>query len=147
MNLIDQLHKLRDLLKANLTPSLRMPGATQPKPPKMPSVAPKTKKNPIKVAEQVTGKQAKPYAMQQATQQVKANTNQMALALKSEGNSHQYHIHVDGHRVTHEPVTLEHVNQKYGGVKALEATGHRLVPVHQERLHQHQNGQWSLRRG
>lgn len=42
-----------------------------------------------------------------------------------------YHIHIGGERVTDKPVTLTQVNNMYGGVKRLEASGHVLVP-HEE---------------
>ncbi len=41
----------------------------------------------------------------------------------------KYHIHTDGARITTEPVDLNFVQKKYGGVKALEAAGHKLVPA------------------
>jgi hypothetical protein len=40
-----------------------------------------------------------------------------------------YHIHIDGQQITDTPVSLTHVNNKYGGVKKLEASGHKLVPA------------------
>lgn len=39
-----------------------------------------------------------------------------------------YHIHKDGERVTHEPISLRQINNKFGGVKRLESSGHQLVP-------------------
>lgn len=144
-SLVKKLEVLKDLIKISLMPSLRSPGLALPKPPKMPSTAPKGKKNPIKVAEQVPHHDAKQFAMQQAHQQVKANSNPMAYTAKSEGIS-LFHIMRDGQRITPEPVTLDHIHQNHGGVKDLEDSGHQIVPVVQEELHKHPNGQWSLRR-
>jgi hypothetical protein len=144
----DKLQKLIEavaLIKANLMPSLRMPSNRPPKLNTKNTLAAKNKKNPIDVAQQVKSPEAKNYAMRQAASQVRANNNQFSFG-KSEGESHKYHIVVNGYRVTTDPVTIEHVNEKYGGVKALEATGHLLVPAKEQRLKQHpKTGQWSLK--
>lgn len=141
---IKKLNEIKDLLKANLMPSLRMPSLEPPKPPKAPSLAPKSKKNPIKVAEQIKAPQAKDFAMEQAGQQVKASNNSLAFTTKSEGESYHYHIVQDGYRITDKPVSLEEINVKHGGVKRLESAGFRLVPTTKEKLKLNKNGQWSL---
>lgn len=141
---VKKLNEIKDLLKANLMPSLRMPSIEPPKPPKAPSLAPKSKKNPIKVAEQVKAPQAKDFAMEQASQQVKASTNPLAFTTKSEGESYNYHIVQNGYRITDKPISLEEVNVKHGGVKRLESAGFRLVPTVKEKLKLSKNGQWSL---
>jgi hypothetical protein len=143
-SLIKKLNQINDLLKAGLMPSLRMPSLEPPKPPKMPSLAPKSKKNPIKVAQQIQTPDAKDFAMGQAAMQVKAKSNPLAYTAKSEGESHHYHIVQDGHRITDRPVSMEEVNTKHGGVKRLENAGFRLVPVVKEKLHLEKNGQWSI---
>lgn len=141
---MESLIKKLKLIKANLMPSLRSPGIAPPKPPKMPSAAPKSKKNPIKVAEQVSDKNAKAYAMRQAIQQVKSNTT-MAPTLKSEGVSY-FHVVKDERRISDAPLTMDEVHQNYGGVEDQERNGIKIVPIVNEYLHQHSNGQWSLRR-
>lgn len=141
---IKKLNDIKDLLKASLMPSLRMPSIEPPKPPKAPSLAAKSKKNPIKVAQQVKTPDAKDFAMGQATQQVKATTNPFAFTTKSEGESYHYHIVQDGHRITDKPVSMEEINVKHGGVKRLESAGFRLVPVVKEKLKLEKNGQWSI---
>jgi len=145
--LTKKLEEISSLLKVAIMPSLRVPGPVAPSAPKIPSLAPKTKKNPIKVAEQIKNKTEKSFAMNAAQKQVNATKNMMALSMnKSEGNSHLYHIIKDGHRMTSEPVSIEHVNVNYGGVKRLEASGHYLVPVKQEELsYDRRTSQWSLR--
>jgi hypothetical protein len=143
-SLIKKLNQINDLLKAGLMPSLRMPSLEPPKPPKMPSLAPKSKKSPIKIAQQVQTPDAKDFAMGQAAMQVKAKNNTFAYTAKSEGESYNYHIVQDGHRITDRPVSMEEVNTKHGGVKRLESTGFRLVPVVKEKLHLEKNGQWSI---
>lgn len=40
-----------------------------------------------------------------------------------------YHIYIDGHRITDEPVTLELINKIYGGMKKLEQKGFRALKV------------------
>lgn len=140
---INKLNKFKDLIKA-LTPSLRMPSIEPPKLPKMPSLAPKSKKNPIKVAQQVKTPEAKDFAMEQAATQVKANRNPLAFTTKSEGESYYYHIIQDGQRVTDTPLTIEDINNKHGGVKRLENAGFRIVPVVKEKLEFKKNGQWSI---
>lgn len=141
---IKKMNQIKELLKANLMPSLRMPSIEPPKPPKAPSMAPKSKKNPIKVAEQIKAPQAKDFAMGQATQQVKANTNPLAFTAKSEGESYHYHILQDGYRITDRPLSLQEINSQHGGVKRLESAGFRLVPTVKEKLKLEKNGQWSI---
>jgi hypothetical protein len=41
---------------------------------------------------------------------------------------------------------MDEVHQNYGGVEDQERNGIKIVPVVNEYLHQHSNGQWSLRR-
>lgn len=141
---VKKLNDIKDLLKANLMPSLRMPSIEPPKPPKAPSLAPKSKKNPIKVAQQVKTPDAKDFAMGQAALQVKASTNPLAFATKSEGESHHYHIVQNGYRITDKPVSMEEINVKHGGVKRLEGAGFHLVPVVKEKLKLEKNGQWLI---
>jgi hypothetical protein len=141
---VKKLNEIKDLLKAGLMPSLRMPSIEPPKPPKAPSLAPKSKKNPVKVAQQVQAPQAKDFAMGQAVMQVKANTNPLAFATKSEGESYHYHILQNGQRITDTPVSMQEINIKHGGVKRLENAGFRLVPVVKEKLKLEKNGQWSI---
>lgn len=143
-SLVKKLNEIKDLLKAGLMPSLRMPSLEPPKPPKLPSLAPKSKKNPIKVAQQVKTPDAKDFAMGQATQQVKASSNPLAYTAKSEGESYHYHILQEGQRITDKPVSMEEVNTRHGGVKRLESAGFRLVPVVKEKLKLEKNGQWTL---
>jgi hypothetical protein len=142
-----KLKRLSYLLKAALMPSLRPPGPVAPKPPKMPSMAPKSKKNPIKVAEQIKDKNTKKNAMINAVGQVKANTNSMAFSMnKSEGESYKYHIIKDNNRITTEPISMEDINVKHGGVEKLEQSGHRVVPVKQEQLvFDRSTGQWKIK--
>lgn len=142
--LIKKLAQLSDLLKASLMPSLRMPSLDPPKPPKMPSMAPKSKKNPVKVAQQVKTPNAKDFAMRQATSQVQASSNPLAYAAKSEGESYHYHITEKGQRITDKPMSLSEINAKHGGVQRLESAGFRLVPVKKEKLTLSKNGQWTL---
>lgn len=143
-SLIKKLNEISSLLKASLMPSLRMPSIEQPKLPKMPSLAPKSKKNPVKVAQQIQTPDAKDFAMGQATMQVKANRNALAYTAKSEGESYNYHILQEGQRITDKPISMEEVNTKHGGVKRLENAGFRLVPVVKEKLKLEKNGQWSI---
>jgi hypothetical protein len=143
-SLIKKLNEINDLLKASLMPSLRMPSLEPPKPPKIPSMAPKSKKSPLKIAQQVKTPDAKDFAMGQATAQIKANTNPLAYTAKSEGESYHYHIVQNGQRITDKPLSISEVNTKHGGVKRLENAGFRLVPVVKEKLKLEKNGQWSL---
>lgn len=146
-DLFEKLEQISELIKAKLSPNLRMPGLAAPKPPKAPSLAPPSRKNPVKVAQQVQDPSIKQHAMGQATAQVKANRNPFAFSvLKSEGNSHHFHIVKDGTRITNEPMTIEDINRKHGGVQELESSGHSLVPVQWHELHQDRHtGQWSLK--
>lgn len=143
-NIHEKLTHIIDLIKANLMPSLRMPSLEPPKPPKAPSLAPKSKKNPVKVAQQVQAPSAKDFAMRQATQQVQSNTNPLAYTAKSEGDSYHYHITENGYRITDKPLSIADINAKHGGVKNLEDAGFRLVQVSKEKLKLNKNGQWSI---
>jgi hypothetical protein len=146
--LATKIKELSDLLKASLMPSLRVPSMAPPKMPKMPSMAPPSTKNPVKVAQQVKDPNAKNFAMKQATSQVKAAKNPMAFSVnKSEGNSYNYHVvGANGQRKTSEPMSMEDVNRKYGGVKELESSGCYLVPVkHEELAYDRSTSQWQLR--
>jgi hypothetical protein len=155
---------------------------------KLPSVAPKSTKNPIKQAEQLKNKDIKDMEMRQVREKLSINkaTGQWKLdeepfgkpfasqaqrrwmhsaasrgevpkdmpkkweehtpdkklpehvgkadqpsAVKSppKDNLLRYHIHDQGIRVTSEPLTLDEINRKHGGVKKLEGAGYRLHQV------------------
>jgi len=60
-------------------------------------------------------------------------TNGAALSKDMNSNNNSsgdglYHIHTDGMRVTSKPLSLKQINETHGGVKRLEANGHRVVP-------------------
>ena len=41
-----------------------------------------------------------------------------------------YHIHVDGHRITSKPLSIEDIDRAHGGIKRLESSpGVRLIPL------------------
>lgn len=40
-----------------------------------------------------------------------------------------YHIAIDGHIITHEPISLEVLIQLYGNTQLLEKQGFKLIPV------------------
>lgn len=40
-----------------------------------------------------------------------------------------YHILVNGHRITDEPMTLDQIRLTYGSIRDLEMSGHMLWPV------------------
>ena len=141
MNKLDELEEELKLIKVNLMPNLRMPGLAIPKP-KTPSLAPKSKKNPIKVAEQIKSPEAKQFAMRNAISQVKANTNQ--LAFKSENPPQKFHVIIDNKIANHEPLTKEQIESKYK--TELDSGFAKLVPVVQERLKVSSNGQWELQK-
>jgi len=141
MKKLEEIEKELNLLKATLTPGLRMPGLSVPKP-KIPSLAPKIKKNPIKVAEQIKSPEAKQFAMRNAISQVKATTNQ--LAFKSENPPQKFHVIIDGKAVHHEPLTQDEIESKYKS--EVESGKAQLVPVIQEKLKIASNGQWQIQK-
>jgi hypothetical protein len=141
MNKLDEIEKELKLLKANLMPSLRMPGLSIPKP-KMPSLGAKNKKNPIKIAQQIKSPEAKMFAMRNAVSQVKSQTNQ--LAFKTEESPQKFHVVVDNKAIHHEPLTRDQIDSKYK--VEIESGRAQLVPVVQERLKLSSNGQWEIQK-
>lgn len=67
-------------------------------------------------------------------QKIESNINKINELVKALKASTSYHIHKDGYRVTDKPVTLDHVDRVYGGVKKLESSGHKLVPAKEEKV-------------
>lgn len=137
-SLAKKLEQINSLLKAlgllsNVAPSLRVPspGAIKPK---MPSVAPKNLKNPMKQAQQIKDPNAKVFAVQQAQSQNKAQHNQFAF--KSE-DPKTFYAFRDGKRLNSEPMTEESIHTHFG--KDID-----LTPVKVERLILDNNGQWKL---
>lgn len=39
-----------------------------------------------------------------------------------------YHIHTDGARITHKPLSLKEISKVYGDIKTLESQGHKIIP-------------------
>jgi hypothetical protein len=142
--LIKKMTLLSDIIKKNISPSLRMPSIEPPKQIQAPSLAPNSKKNPKKVAEQIKSPNEKDFAMQTANQQIKANRNPLAFTTKSDKDETMYHIHQDGQRLTDKPLSISEINEKHGGVKNVESAGFLLVPSKKEKLTMAKNGQWSL---
>lgn len=146
-SIFKKLDQISDLMKAALMPSLRMPGhvAGKVKAPKAPSAAPAGKKNPLKVAEQVKTPEAKDFAIRAATQQLQANTPRITSVVKTE-ESQRFHLFQNGQRLTNEPMSLDEVHKRHGGVKNLERSGVVLVESKPVSLSQHpKTGQWSLK--
>lgn len=114
-NVEGKLYKLTNLFKA-LKLSLQPPKPklpSLPKPslaPKAPKaskissgIAPKTKKDPMKVAQQ------------------------FAMIKEESGPGDTYHLHIDGHQITDKPMSLKDIHQVHGPVPKLEASGVRIV--------------------
>lgn len=41
----------------------------------------------------------------------------------------QYHVYVNGKRITDKPMDLETIRNRWGGIRKLEQSGHTLWPV------------------
>lgn len=148
-DLYKKLNSLLDLIKnySNLLPSL--PESPQIKPPKInnqirhkkqtkiPGVAPDSKKDPRKVAEQI-----KNGAMSIKTQKILFKNDDIfdgwsspawdqSLIEKVDNTKkyRSYHIHQDGYKITDKPMSLMDINKKYGSVNYLESLGFTLVPA------------------
>jgi len=141
MNKLDEIKEKLNLLKANLMPSLRMPGPSIPKP-KTPSMAASSKKNPIKVAEQIKSPEAMQFAMRSAIAQVKSQTNQ--LAFKSEDSNQKFHVLIDNQLVNQEPISQDEIKSKYK--PEIETGRIQIVPIVQEQLSMSPSGQWRLKK-
>lgn len=155
---MEKIIKTWNEIKEQLVKAMKIPGMPSlkaPALPKTPSMAPSSNKDPVKVAEQINTPQMKDLAMKRAVDVKQSKTNQMAFKSEDpqegikpyqpthEGEPH-FHIMKDGQRLTTDPVPLSTINNKWGGVKSVEGSGHILVPVKKERLTFSKNGQWKL---
>jgi len=101
-----------------------MPKIPKPKKSVQVGVAPDSKKDPIKQAEQLKNKDAKSVAIKEAV--VLSKNGQWSLTKTKEP---MYHIHEDGYRITEEPVPHSHIVNTYGSIQALESKGFKLHPA------------------
>lgn len=135
-----KLDELEALLK-NFNASIKMPKLSTPKVPGLPKAGaapkisagagPASKKDPVKVAQQIKNADQKPSIKPQM--------------LKDEAGPTHYRIHVDGHPVT-EAMPLSHLTTKHGAVKHIESQpGHRVMPVAAPKpVKIAKNGQWNI---
>ena len=144
--LVKKLTQLTDLLKAIKKPDAKpmhaLPTLPTMKPPAPPSMTPSTakapkigtgegpnsKKDPKKVAQQI-----KDGSMSTKTQKVmlKADTQWSSDDVEKADNvagQKLYHIHDGPHRITSEPLNLDQIKKRHGGVQKLENSGMRLIP-------------------
>jgi hypothetical protein len=123
-------------------PSIKQPAAktssVKPKAmPKLPGISAPTKKNPINVAQQLKNPEVKDRKMEAAKEFLKFEKNGQWSLDKGEpkiqhpappaSSGPKYHVHTDGQRITTHPMGLDQIQKQFGGVKALEAAGHKLV--------------------
>ena len=137
----NKLDELEVLLK-NFNASIKMPKLSTPKPPAMPTAGaapkmpggagPTSKKDPVKVAQQIKNADQKPS--------IKPPMLKDETAVPT-----HYRIHVDGHPVT-EAMPLSHLTTKHGPVKHIESQpGHRVMPVAAPKpVKIAKNGQWNI---
>lgn len=138
--LIKKLEDLNTLLKAlgklsNVSPSIRIPSMGAPAAPKAPSLAPKSQKNPVKQAQQLSNPDAKTFAMRQAQGQVASTRNSMAF--KSEDDGRLYYAFEGERRLNNEPMSAASIHERWGN-------GVKLTPIKVEKLETASNGQWKL---
>ena len=134
--LIKKLGKLKDSLKTVNQPTIpKIPAIKPPSPPPMtmgagtaPKIAigsgPNAKKDPKKVAQQI-----KDGSMSTKTQKVmlKAQWSDDDIEKADQAaQSKLYHIHQGPHRITSEPLTVQQINKRHGGITKLENSGFRL---------------------
>jgi len=143
----DKIKKLEELiknLKSSVQSSAVLPSIKQPKlqgiktptsQTQIPNVAPQSKKNPVKQAEQIKNKDIKDMKMREAREALNINKSgqwsiePLAKPKLIENPDSKYHIHQGEHRITSNPVTLREIQERHGGVKRLESAGYRLHPV------------------
>lgn len=138
--LIKKLEDLNTLFKAlgklsNISPSIRIPSMAAPVAPKAPSLAPSSKKNPVKQAQQLSNPDAKTFAMKQAKGQVASTRN--SLAFKSEDDGQLYYAFEGERRLNNEPMSAASIYEKWGN-------DIKLTPIKVEKLETTPNGQWKL---
>lgn len=123
-----------------------MPSATAPKQPKMPSLAPKSAKSPVKQLEQVGTPQMKDLAMRQAKSVEASMKNPMAMNKGEEPKDEDVHYHImqNGKRLTSDPIPHSYIKENLGGIEKLASAGYSAVPVSKEKLVKAPNGQWTL---
>jgi mRNA-degrading endonuclease RelE of RelBE toxin-antitoxin system len=101
---------------------------TPPKPSKskIPGIAPTSNKDPKKIAEQI-----KDGSMSTKTQKILLKWDQWSdediEKADREAEKYLYHIHNGPYRITSEPLTLQQIKERHGGVNRLESSGFRLI--------------------
>ena len=130
----------------NLAPSLRLPGAS-PAQSKVQALSTtssaKSKKDPMHQAKQIQNNDtARQYAMNQASIQNKAMSNQLAFG-KSEAEEKRFHLVRENHQAGPAKTESE-ILSEYGSFAEAEKQGFKVVPVVKEYLKMDGNGQWNL---
>lgn len=96
------------------------------KPTKIPGIAPDSKKDPKKVAEQI-----KDGHFSRKTQKIMFKCDQWSdehiKKMDEEAHSFKYHIHDGSYRITSKPLSIEEIHKLYGGPMKLESAGFRLI--------------------
>jgi hypothetical protein len=117
--------------KINIKPSVPTP--------KKPSATPMSRKDPIKVAQQVKNPTQKKIAMGQAKIKVQAlkNPNAMNALSKAEDKDLFYAVDNNGERVSGEPHTKKYILDNYENAEHLS-----FIPIKQERIKFRDDGTW-----
>jgi hypothetical protein len=116
-------------IRAPIAPSMAPKAAASTK---MPGMASQAKKDPKKIAQQI-----KEGSMSTKTQKVMLKTDWSDEDIEKADKAAEqmrYHIHQGPHRITSEPVDLNHVRKQYGSVQRLEGNGFRLIPHKSKKL-------------
>lgn len=114
-------------IKPPSPPSMRMRQPSGSSPSKIPGIAPDSKKDPKKIAEQI-----KDGSMSTKTQKVMLKWDQGwsdedVEKADREAIGYMYHIHDGPYRITSRPLSIREIEDQYGGVKRLESSGFRLI--------------------
>lgn len=125
-----------------MSPKISIP---KPKKTVQTGMAPESKKDPIKQAEQLKNKDSKKEALKEA---VSLSKNGQWSLTKEEDKGAKYHLHQDGHRITDKPMAMEHIINSYGPVKHLESKNIKLhdasTPTPVKPTLNKNNDQWSV---
>lgn len=113
------------MAKTFLNNKLKLPG-NQKTTPEVISNKPSIKKDPVKQAEQIKQTDHKDFAMVQAKEMNRANTNQLAMK-KSEELF--YVLDKDGKRLNNEPQTMEDITSKHGSKEDMAKLGYHFTKV------------------
>ena len=96
-------------------------------PKKMPGIAPKSNKDPKKVAQQLRDGHVRAQTLNMLKSDGQWSSEDIIKADQIAENK-LYHIHQGPHRITYKPLTLNEIRNTHGPIQKLESSGFTLIP-------------------